>query len=87
MADNPLVLNEKNKILELAEQHPRLLLAIVVILVMVIIYMFMSGAGWFSGTKKESMKKNNDEDSDDFDELIQSINDKQNKKTKSKSRD
>lgn len=87
MADNPLVLNEKNRVLEFAELHPHLLLAAIAVLVLIIVYMFVSSLGWFSGTKKESMKKTKDDDSDDFDELIQSINDKQEKATKKRTRD
>lgn len=68
-----------NKILEFAESHPYILLAIVILLIIAIIYMYInSRAKTEKATARRKKKKPIDED--DLDELVDTIHDKQKRK-------
>ena len=70
---------EKLKILELAEQHPHILLGACVALVIILIIVFVQSRGWLDCKKKRSSTAPLDDD-EEFDGLIKSINSQQTKK-------
>lgn len=78
--------NKSNKILEFAEGHPYVLLAVISVLIILVIIMFLGSCGYnipMVGCKKGKKKKKEIiDDEDEIDELITSIHNKQKRKTR-----
>lgn len=68
----------KNKILEFAEQHPYVLIAVIAVLFIIILLMYFSPSTLGMKEKLKKGPKNIDED--EMDELINRIHEKQKKR-------
>lgn len=76
---------KKNRVLEFAENHPYILLAVISVLVILIIIMFLNSCGYNvpgmgEGKGKKKKKKEPLDDEEEMDELIASIHSKQRRK-------
>jgi hypothetical protein len=74
----------KHKVLDFAEHHPYVLLAVISVLVIIIIIMYLNSRGYgvmgFQGKRTGRKKKEALNDDEEVDELIASIHKKQKRK-------